>query len=189
MEKNLIQQPIDGLIKVVCFGPESTGKTTLAKALAMHYKTTWVQEYMRTYFEKKWKGKKGTSMIEDLMPIALGQMASENQKAQVSDRLLFCDTNLLQLKVYSQAYFNEFCPPEIEKPALKNHYDLYFLMAIDIPWEEDNLRDKPQEREAMFNRFKNELVQHNKPFIVLEGDFNQRFEKAQREIESLIKRP
>src|SRR5690606_22316943 len=122
------------------------------------------------------------------MPIALGQMASENQKAQVSDKLLFCDTDLLQLKVYSQAYFNEFCPPEIEKYALQNQYDLYFLMAIDIPWEEDNLRDKPQEREAMYERFKRELEQQNKPFIVLEGDFNQRFEKAQREIENLIKR-
>lgn len=189
MEKNLTQQPVAGLVKIVCFGPESTGKTTLAKALAAHYNTLWVQEYMRTYFEKKWRGEKGISTVGDILPIAYGQIASENKKALMANKLLFCDTDLLQIKVYSQAYFDEFCPPELEKNALKNRYDFYFLMAIDIAWEEDNLRDKPYEREVMFNRFKRELEQQNKPFMVLEGDFTKRFEAAIAVIENLIKTP
>jgi nicotinamide riboside kinase len=40
-------------VRVVLIGAESTGKTTLAQALAAHYHTTWVPEYGRTYWEAK----------------------------------------------------------------------------------------------------------------------------------------
>ncbi len=57
MEKNLRQTPSD-CIRVALFGPESTGKTTLAKALATHYKTEWVPEFAREYLQQKWDTKK-----------------------------------------------------------------------------------------------------------------------------------
>ena len=53
MEKALEQQP-STCIKVVLFGPESTGKTTLSKALADHFGTLWVAEYAREYLQNKW---------------------------------------------------------------------------------------------------------------------------------------
>lgn len=52
MEKKLIQKPIN-LLKVVLFGPESTGKTTLSRQLARHYNTVWAPEYAREYLQKK----------------------------------------------------------------------------------------------------------------------------------------
>ena len=53
MEKTLNQQP-STCLKVVLFGPESTGKTTLARQLANHFDTLWVPEYMREYLQEKW---------------------------------------------------------------------------------------------------------------------------------------
>src|SRR5690606_15137841 len=105
MEEKLEQQASQ-LIKTVCFGPESTGKTTLAQALAAHYNTRWVPEYMRSYFEKKWQGQPGVSVPADILPISLGQMQWENEISQQADTFLFCDTDLLQIKVYSEIYFD-----------------------------------------------------------------------------------
>ena len=52
MEKYL-QQTKSDCIKIVLYGPESTGKSTLAKQLAEYYKTDYVQEYAREYLQKK----------------------------------------------------------------------------------------------------------------------------------------
>lgn len=185
MEENLGQQPSE-IVKIVCFGPESTGKTTLAKALSEIYRTSWVPEFMRRYFEEKWQGGKGVSIPEDILPIAQGQMFWENHHTKEADKILFCDTDLLQIKLYSQLYFDGFCPTQVEKYALENIYHHYFLMAIDIPWEADNLRDKPEERAKLFKRFETELIQHNRPYTVLEGDFQKRVNKATQVIEKLL---
>lgn len=178
METNLKQQPIPGIIKVVLFGPESTGKTTLAKQLADHYRTAWVPEYMRTYFEKKWQGKPGKSSVEDLLPIAKGQMELENKQVLKANQFLFCDTDLLELKVYAESYFNGFCPPKIKDYAYKNTYDFYFLTYIDAPWKADLLRDKPQEREEMFAAFEHALKKAKRSYKILKGNQQQRLQKA-----------
>ena len=73
MEKELIQKPIN-LVKVVLFGPESTGKTTLSKQLARHYNTVWTPEYAREYLQKKWNNERKTCEASDLIHIAIGQM-------------------------------------------------------------------------------------------------------------------
>ena len=57
MEKNLKQVRSD-ILRVVLYGPESTGKTTLVKQLATHYDTVYVKEFARDYFQKKWDKKK-----------------------------------------------------------------------------------------------------------------------------------
>ena len=98
--------------KVVLFGPESTGKTTLAKKLASYYNSDWVPEYARTYLQNKWDQKKKICSKEDLPIIAAGQMALENQKASNTDSILFCDTDLLVTKIYSEVYFEGYCDPD-----------------------------------------------------------------------------
>lgn len=178
METNLEQQSSPGIIKIVLFGPESTGKTTLAKQLAQHYNSTWVPEYMRSYFEKKWQGKPGKSSVDDLLPIAKGQMELENRQTLKAHQFLFCDTDLLELKVYAERYFNGFCPPEIEHYAYKNRYDFYFLTYIDTPWEADLLRDKPYEREEMFAAFEHALKKAKRPYKILKGNQQQRLQNA-----------
>lgn len=187
MEKTLAQQPANCL-KVVIFGPESTGKTTLAQQLARHYNSVWVPEYAREYLQHKWNTERKTCEADDLIPIAYGQMRLENTLAKLTDTVLICDTDLLETKVYSEVYYGGFCDPLLEEYALKNTYDLYFLTAIDIPWEEDDLRDKPHEREEMFQAFKNALDKNNRPYVLIEGSKKQRLELAVQHIDILLQR-
>lgn len=185
MEKALRQQD-SNCLKVVLFGPESTGKTTLAQQLARHYNTIWVPEYARDYLQNKWNNERKTCEPKDLLPIAIGQMELENTLAPKTDSVLICDTDLLETKVYSEEYYSGICDPLIEKYAIENSYDLYFLTYIDIPWEKDDLRDKPNERMEMFTSFKKALEKYNKPFVVLKGSKKERMEEAVKQIDKLM---
>ncbi|NNC35518.1 MAG: ATP-binding protein [Croceitalea sp.] len=185
MEEKFKQEPSD-LVKVVVYGPESTGKTTLSKQLAQHYSTYWVPEYAREYLQNKWDKEKKTCEPEDLLPIAEGQMFLENQWAKKASKLLICDTDLLETKVYSEAYYLGTCDPLLEKFALQNNYDLYLLTYIDIPWEKDDLRDRPDQREAMFEFFKNTLIKYDRKFVILKGNKEQRLIAAIEHIDKLL---
>lgn len=184
MEEQLKQQPAR-CKRIVLYGPESTGKTTLAQKLAEHYDAPWVAEFAREYLQEKWDKEQKICEPHDLLPIAVGQMKLENDAAAKSDDFIFCDTNLLTTKVYSEAYYNGWCDPLLEKFALKNQYDVYFLLYIDTPWEEDDLRDRPDQREEMFAAFKNALEENNKPYILLDGDLETRLRKAINHINQL----
>lgn len=174
-------------IKVVLFGPESTGKTTLSRQLARYYNSVWVPEYARAYLQSKWNDERKTCEPQDLLPIAEGQMKLENELAQKTDSVLICDTDLLETKVYSEAYYIGSCDPILEKHALENTYDMYFLTYIDTPWEADDLRDKPERREEMFQAFQDTLVKYKKPYVLLKGDKKTRLETAVKHIDKLLK--
>ncbi|WP_242084048.1 AAA family ATPase [Aestuariivivens sediminis] len=175
-------------LKVVLFGPESTGKTTLSRQLARHYNSVWVPEYAREYLQNKWNNERQTCEAKDLLPIAKGQMRLENKLAKKTDTVLICDTDLLETKVYSEAYYLGSCDPILEKYALENTYDLYFLTYIDTPWKADDLRDKPNHRMAMFKAFQDELIRQNRPYVLLKGDKKKRLNEAIKHIDVLLKR-
>ncbi len=185
--KHTRNQPAE-LTKVVLYGPESTGKTTLAKQLAEHYNTLWVPEYMREYLQKKWDSEKKLVEKEDLIPIAEGQLKLEKEALQQVENLLICDTNLLELKVYSEYYYNGFCPSEIKTEATKNNYSIYLLTYIDTPWEADILRDRPHNREEMFRIFETELKEQDFPYQILKGNETARFATAVKIIDELLKK-
>ncbi|MEJ6623382.1 MAG: ATP-binding protein [Flavobacteriaceae bacterium] len=185
MEEQFKQQP-SKLIKVVLFGPESTGKTTLSEQLARHYNTVWTPEFAREYLQEKWNEERKTCEPKDLLPIAAGQMALENRLSKKATDLLICDTDLLETKVYSEAYYIGYCDPVLEKYALENTYDLYFLTYIDVPWEADDLRDKLTAREEMFAYFKNTLDKYHRPYVLLKGDKKTRLATAVAQIDALL---
>ena len=185
MEKNLKQIKSDCL-KVVVFGPESSGKTTLSRALASHYNVLWIEEFARDYLQEKWDKENKVCELNDLLPIAYGQIKLENEYSQKTNKLLICDTDLLETKVYSETYYDGYCDPLLEKYALKNSYDLYILTNIDIPWEKDDLRDKPNEREKMFDAFKETLIKYNRPYIEVSGSLSKRLVTATKSINTLI---
>lgn len=186
MEKSLRQAPIN-LVKIVLFGPESTGKTTLSDQLARHYDTVWVEEYARPYLQKVWNQERRTCEPRDIMPIAYGQIELENRLAKRADKLLICDTDLLETKVYSEEYYGGFVDPLLEEAAQENSYDLYFLTYIDTPWVADDLRDRPEQRLEMFNAFKNALEKYNRPYILLKGDKETRLKIAVEAIDTILK--
>ncbi len=185
MEEKFKQHPIN-IIKVVLFGPESTGKTTLSSQLARHYNTVWAPEYAREYLQNKWNNKRKTCEQEDLIPIVVGQMKLENELAKKADKVLICDTDLLETKVYSEEYYGGFVDPLLDQYALENTYDMYFLTYIDTPWEADDLRDRPEQRKEMFRAFESALQKHKRPFVVLKGDKEARLQKAIQIIDKLL---
>jgi NadR type nicotinamide-nucleotide adenylyltransferase len=186
MEKELRQQEAN-VIKVVLFGPESTGKTTLSGQLARHYNTVWAPEFAREYLQKKWNNERKTCENSDILPIAAGQMEIENRLAKKADKVLICDTDLLETKVYSEEYYGGFVDPKLDKSAINNTYDLYFLTYIDTPWQEDDLRDRSELRIEMFNAFENALKKHHRPYILLQGSKEIRLNTAIKAIDELIK--
>jgi NadR type nicotinamide-nucleotide adenylyltransferase len=185
MEKNLKQKKAN-IVKVVLFGPESTGKTTLSQQLARHYNTVWAPEYAREYLQNKWNNYRKTCEASDLIPIAIGQMKLENDLAKKADKVLICDTDLLETKVYSQEYYGGFVDKELDKAAKVNEYDLYFLTYIDTPWEADDLRDRPNQRQKMFDAFEKALKEHDKNYIILKGDKKTRLKTAIKAIDKIL---
>jgi len=185
MEETLKQRNAN-IIRVVLFGPESTGKTTLSRYLARHYNTVWVREYAREYLQEKWNNERETCANSDLLPIAIGQMELENELAMKADKILICDTDLLETKVYSEKFYGGFVNPDLEVAAIANHYDLYLLTYIDTPWEKDDLRDRPEQRLEMFNAFENTLKKYNRPYILLKGNKKIRCETAIKAIDKLL---
>ncbi len=180
MEQKLQQNAYSGaenILKITVFGPESTGKTTLCKALATHFETVWTPEFARDYLQKKWDETKTTCEPDDLLPIAIGQTQLENDSLLLANEILFCDTNLLVTKVFSEMYYN-FCDPVLDQAATSHNYDLFFLTDVDVPWKPDDLRDNPNNRQETFDFFKQTLIQHKKPFITLSGNEHHRFEQA-----------
>ncbi|SHF85939.1 DUF4301 family protein [Flavobacterium defluvii] len=183
MEKNLRQQK-STIIKIALFGPESTGKTTLAKQLAEYYETEWVPEFARNYLQEKWEENQHICTADDMMPIAYGQTALENEKLAQANKYLFCDTNLMVTKVFSEVYYG-FCDPLLNEAALEHNYDLFFLTDIDVPWEKDDIRDTPEGRETVFSVFKQTLIDTKKPFITLSGNKESRLAKATMIVDAL----
>ncbi len=176
MEENLTQKQ-STIVRVALFGPESTGKTTLAKQLAEHFETAWVPEYARDYLQDKWDKTSQICTIDDMLPIAIGQIKLENESLSAANKYLFCDTNLLVTKVFSEVNYG-FCNPTLNEAAQKHEYDLFLLTDIDVPWEEDDLRNSVENRESVFSVFKQTLIENNKPFISISGGNNFRINKA-----------
>lgn len=168
------------------FGPESTGKTTLAKQLADHFQTVWAPEFAREYLQEKWNSSQRICEPEDLLPIAIGQVKLENDSLLTANKYLFCDTNLMVTKVFSEMYYN-CCDPALDKAASKHRYDLFFLTDIDVPWTKDDLRDKPSDRKNTFDTFKRALIENKKPFVIISGTSEQRFHKALQILSDLEK--
>lgn len=186
MEEKL-RQHASNCLRVVLFGPESTGKTVLAEQLAMHFNTVWTPEFSRLYAEAKIANNEVLS-YNDVLPIAIGQMTLENKMILKANNILICDTNLLETKVYSEFYYNGKCPEIVKKFALEHVYDLHFLTYIDLPWEADNIRDKPLERKEMFEAFEQALIINEKPYVLLKGTMKERFDEAVKHIYQLIEK-
>lgn len=177
--------------KVVLIGPESSGKSTLCEKLAIHYDVPFVKEYARTYL-----GHNGSAYLhEDLLHITKGQLQEEKKALEridlnakpASKPLLFLDTDLYVIKIWSELVFNR-CDASILNAIAENNNSLYLLCEPDIPWVEDSLREYPDYaiRHLHYHHYKDAMVNQHIGWVNINGDFEKRFNTAVEAVEELF---
>ena len=167
-------------LPTVClFGPESTGKTTLARALAEKFGTVFVPEYGRYYCESF-----GNECdAEDLRAIADGQKALEDAALRKAKTLLILDTDRVMTAVWADVLLGH-RPAELD--AVDRPADLYLLADVDVPFQHDTIRYFPDQdaRRRFLERCRNELEKRRLPFVLLQGDARTRLAQALAAIEA-----
>ena len=167
--------------RVAIVGAESTGKTTLAQAVAAHFRTVRVPEFARDYL----LARDGQCTEADIPIIAAGQVRLEDELAREADRLLVCDTDLLTTQLWHEHYFGP-CPPELLQLSKERAAHLYLLCDLDVPWVADGLRDSPRQRRWFHRRFLEELERRGSAFRLVSGSRERRLEIAIAGLEELL---
>ena len=168
------------MTKVIVTGPESSGKTTLCKALATHLKTPFTEEFARTYItnlDREYNQ-------NDLVIIAKGQLRNE-QLTTNNKQLFLHDTDLITLKIWSEYKYgscDKWILDQIEKQKTEKRF--YLLCKPDIAWQEDKQRENPNDREELFEIYKQELNDLGHKYFIVKGE--DRTENSISKISSLI---
>ena len=172
------------ILKIVLFGPESTGKTTLAKKLSTYYKAAWNPEFLRYYInareatkDNKESKQKITIEKKELQYIALGQLASELAIEEHNVGFVILDTCLHTNLIYAEHYYKK-APDIIHKLLEKRKYDIFLLCHTDLSWEDDPQRDSPEVREKLFLKMHNYLIKNQLPFAEVTGSGEKRFKNV-----------
>jgi len=160
--------------RVVVFGTESTGKTTLAQNLAAHFGAPWAPEFVREF----WDVKAGKIAAADLGTIALGQMANEDRAVAQARRVAFLDTDLITCTLWDDVLFPGACPPWVRAEAEQRARGvaLWLLCDTDIPFVPDPQRSFPDAagRARGCQLWREALEQRRLPFVEIRGDGQQR---------------
>jgi NadR type nicotinamide-nucleotide adenylyltransferase len=178
-----VKRDKDKILKVAITGPESTGKSTLSDQLADHYHTVSTVEYARSYLHQLNRPYER----HDLLKIAKGQIEEENSKLLHANRMLFCDTDLVVIKIWSM-YKYGVLDPFIEAELGKQHYDIYLLTDIDLPWYPDVQREHPDKREYFFKLFRSELEAIQANYHIISGSKRERLHNAIRVVDDFFSR-
>jgi NadR type nicotinamide-nucleotide adenylyltransferase len=161
------------ILRVAVTGPESTGKSELAQALAKHFGTVWVPEYSREYLDTL---KRPYNYI-DIFAIARGQYEKEQEMLGEAKRVIFCDTEFIVNKIWCDEKYGK-CHPWIVEMIEKHPYDFYLLCNTDLPWEPDPLRENPHDRDRLLALYKHELKSRNLPYLLISGTGPTRLNSA-----------
>lgn len=169
----------DHVINVVFMGAPGTGKTTLAQELARTFRTCWMPEYGREYWEKHQENRRLSQ--GQLIEIAQGHVIREERLLYDSRHCLFTDTNAITTYMFGKYYHNSVLP-ELEELARKaeKRYDLFFLCGDDIPYEATDTWDRSgeQNRRWFQQQIEADLRVRKIPFITLQGSLPERLGKV-----------
>lgn len=194
--------------RVVVVGAESSGTTTLARALAAHYAarggvwatTRWVPEYGRLYCEEKlaaarratphtgpdlWIGDLPWS-TDEFTVIAERQLALEDAAARSGSPLLVCDTDAFATSLWHERYLGS-PAPDVERLHARTRHDLWILTGTaGVPFEQDGWRDGESIRDWMSGRFRAELDRRGLPYTVVTGPHEERLATAVDAVDALL---
>ncbi|WP_433040518.1 AAA family ATPase [Dactylosporangium sp. CS-033363] len=163
--------------RICLIGAESTGKTTLARDLARKFGTVWVPERLRTLSP-------GFGPA-DLALAAHGQRAAEEALARRASVALFCDTDLLAVRLWSERLFGS-APDWLVEASNQQTPHLYLLCAPDVAYVGDEQRNTPAERRAFHEACERELNRLGREYVLLDGDFDRRFDRAVEAVRDLL---
>lgn len=159
-------------IKKVCLlGGESSGKTTLAAALAQHFDTAWVAEYGR----ELWEQQDGELAYDDLLKIGREQTRREAAAAREARRWLFCDTSPLTTYFYCVEMFGK-AEAELARmaDAASHGYELVLLCTPDFPFIQDGTRRDDGFRLRQHAWYQAELARRGIAYVEVGGSVAQR---------------
>ena len=166
------------IVRVAILGAESSGKSTLADALAAHYGTVWVPEYLREFVDTHGR----VPFEHDQFGIARTQLERERAAMRDATRFLFCDTTPLMTALYSRVYWGR-VDEELARLEAVHDYDWTFVTAPDSPWEPDGLQRESEEVRQMVHRMLVETLDaRGIPYVLLGGSLPQRL----RQVEALL---
>lgn len=163
----------DLIIKVCFLGAPSTGKTTIARALAERYDTKWMPEYGAEYWLEHQVGRRLS--LEQFEEIAPEHLRREDALCLQSRRYLFCDTNPITTYVFAKDYHGR-AGPVLSRLAAQceRRYDLVFLCETDIPYADTWDRSGEQKRQWFQKQIVGDLLGRRVPFFRLSGNLETR---------------
>jgi NadR type nicotinamide-nucleotide adenylyltransferase len=160
--------------RVAILGGESTGKSTLAAALATHYRTLWVPEYLREFVETRGR----TPESHEQFHIASTQVEHETALLPQANRFLFCDTTPRMTAMYSLHYFGDI-DAALDALMRSHSYDFTIVTAPTNPWSGDGLmRDGDEVRQAVHRLVVDHLRSADIPYLLVDGDVPRRVQQA-----------
>jgi HTH-type transcriptional regulator, transcriptional repressor of NAD biosynthesis genes len=172
--------------RICVLGAESTGTTTMAKALADYYQTTWISEFGRAFSQRRMQLTESAWRESEFALIAKEQQEMEEQRARVANKVLICDTNAFATEIWQERYMGR-TSNLVSDIGDKASADLYLLTDVDIPFVQDGTRDGEHVRHWMHRRFVDELTNRHYPFVVLSGKHEDRLKEAISAVNSVMK--
>ncbi len=165
-------------MKILITGPESSGKTTIAKYLSKRFNAHLIEEYARTYLEKH--GAKYDQ--SDILKIAKAYPPILESVQQ--NKYVVFDTYFLNLKIWSEEKFND-CHPFILEQLDALKFDAIFLMYPNTPWVKDDFRENPNDRMRLYEIFKSNLEEQSLNYAVIDQLGTERLGQAESIVGSL----
>lgn len=173
---------IPPLRTVAIVGPESSGKSTLAAALAAAYNSVWVPEAARLFYERK-----GVHFEPRDIPDIAALHAELGAQARPKARIwLLRDTDLLTIELWSDWLYGD-CDPAVRTAAAAEPFDVVLLLAPDLPWTYDPQRCHPEEgTRCLFHaELKSRQRRLGRRVFEISGEGHERFDRAWRCLQGL----
>ncbi|MFZ2529200.1 MAG: AAA family ATPase [Rhodococcus sp. (in: high G+C Gram-positive bacteria)] len=183
--------------RIVVVGAESTGTTTVSRALARRARarggvwahTRWVPEYGRIVTCEKFEHVQSldpTATMHDLdwtgddfAHIAAEQSRLEDGAARNGSPLLVCDTDAFATTVWERRYLGEGSDRAWE--GVRDRRALYLLTDhVGVPFVQDGIRDGEHIRADMTGWFVDALTVTGRSWVLLTGSLDDRVRLAER---------